>query len=255
MQYVLLEDLAIIFAGSLVVILAFHRLKLPALPGFIVAGVLLGPNALGLVSDVHQVESLAEVGVILLLFTIGIEFSLSRLREMSRQVVIGGGAQVLLTVGLSAALAAALGTAAAGASLALGAFLAGLVISESDYGHQAMAELLPFRDVFISLFFVTVVMLVQVGFLRDHPALALLGVAAIMGGKSVLAALGPALLGYSGRVALLAGLAVSQIGEFSFVLARQGRGTGLLPEGLYQSFLAVAVLTMLVTPCWSPAIV
>src|SRR5205823_1340910 len=240
MQYQLLRDLAIIFAGSLLVILVFHRLKLPALPGFIVAGVLLGPNALGLVSDVHQVESLAEVGVILLLFTIGIEFSLSRLREMGRQVVIGGGAQVLLTVGLSAAVAAALGlawpvavlvgflvalsstaivlkgladkgeivktrsrelfliavilvgtltalgTAAAGASLALGAFLAGLVISESDYGHQAMAELLPFRDVFISLFFVTVGMLVQVGFLRDHPVLALAGVAAIMGGKSVL---------------------------------------------------------------------
>ncbi len=370
MQYQLLRDLAIIFAGSLLVILVFHRLKLPALPGFIVAGVLLGPNALGLVSDVHQVESLAEVGVILLLFTIGIEFSLSRLREMGRQVVIGGGAQVLLTVGLGAALAVglglawpvavllgflvalsstaivlkgladkgeidtphgrlatgvlifqdlcvvpmmlvlpylaggagegagvawalikaglvvagvlvlartvvpralseivktrsrelfliavilvgtltALGTAAAGASLALGAFLAGLVISESDYGHQAMAELLPFRDVFISLFFVTVGMLVHVGFLRDHPVLALAGVAAIMGGKSVLAALGPAVLGYSGRVALLAGLAVSQIGEFSFVLARQGRGTGLLPEGLYQTFLAVAVLTMLVTP-------
>src|SRR5438045_9321790 len=111
MQYLLLRDLAIIFAGSLLVILAFHRLKLPALPGFIVAGVLLGPNALGLVSDVHQVESLAEVGVILLLFTIGIEFSLSRLREMGRQVVIGGGAQVLLTVGLSAAVAAALGLA------------------------------------------------------------------------------------------------------------------------------------------------
>jgi len=371
MQYLLLRDLAIIFAGSLLVILLFHRLKLPALPGFIVAGVLLGPNALGLVSDVHQVESLAEVGVILLLFTIGIEFSLSRLREMGRQVVIGGGAQVLLTVGLSAAVAAALGlawpvavlvgflvalsstaivlkgladkgeidtphgrlatgvlifqdlcvvpmmlvlpflagaagggaaglvwalakaglvvagvlvlartvvprvlseivktrsrelfliavilvgtltalgTAAAGASLALGAFLAGLVISESDYGHQAMAELLPFRDVFISLFFVTVGMLVQVGFLRDHPVLALAGVAAIMGGKSVLAALGPAVLGYSGRVALLAGLAVSQIGEFSFVLARQGRGAGILAEGPYQTFLAVAVLTMLVTP-------
>ena len=111
MQYPLLRDLAIIFAGSLLVILVFHRLKLPALPGFIVAGVLLGPNALGLVSDVHQVESLAEVGVILLLFTIGIEFSLSRLREMGRQVVIGGGAQVLLTVGLSAALAVGVGLA------------------------------------------------------------------------------------------------------------------------------------------------
>src|SRR6266853_1649793 len=370
-EYHVLKDLAIIFAVSLLVILVFHRIKLPALPGFIVAGVLLGPNALGLVSDVHQVESLAEVGVILLLFTIGIEFSLSRLREMGRQVVIGGGAQVLLTVGLSAAVAAALGlawpvavlvgflvalsstaivlkgladkgeidtphgrlatgvlifqdlcvvpmmlvlpflagaagggaaglawalakaglvvagvlvlartvvprvlseivktrsrelfliavilvgtltalgTAAAGASLALGAFLAGLVISESDYGHLAMAELLPFRDVFISLFFVAVGMLVQVEFLREHPALALVGVAVIMGGKALLAVVGPAVMGYSGRVALLAGLAVSQIGEFSFVLAREGRGTGLLSEGLYQTFHAVAVLTMLVTP-------
>src|SRR5438874_7522140 len=76
----------------------------------------------------------------------------------------------------------ALGTAAAGASLALGAFLAGLVISESDYGHQAMAELLPFRDVFISLFFVAVGMLVQVEFLRDHPVLALAGGVGGVGG-------------------------------------------------------------------------
>ena len=370
-EYPVLKDLAIIFAVSLVVILLFHRIKLPALPGFIVAGVLLGPNALGLISDAHQVESLAEVGVILLLFTIGIEFSLSRLREMGRQVVVGGGAQVGLTVVLTYALAltlrlnwrvslllgflvalsstaivlkgladkgeidaphgrlatgvlifqdlcvvpmmlvlpflagrsdggagalflalgkavlvvisvlvlartvvpralteilktrsrelfliaviligtlTALGTAAAGASLALGAFLAGLVISESDYGHQAMAELLPFRDVFISLFFVAVGMLVQLEFLRDHPALAVGGVVGVMGGKALLAAVGPAFMGYSGRVALLAGVAVSQIGEFSFVLAREGRGTGLLSEDLYQTFLAVAVLTMLVTP-------
>src|SRR3989440_11067534 len=107
MQYLLLRDLAIIFAGSLLVILAFHRLKLPALPGFIVAGVLLGPNALGFVSDVHRVEGLAEVGVVLLLFTIGIEFSLSRLREMVRQVVVGGG----LLVGLNCAAAAGLSDA------------------------------------------------------------------------------------------------------------------------------------------------
>ena len=370
-HYLILRDLAVIFAVSLLVVLTFHRIKLPALPGFIVAGVLLGPNALGLVSDVHQVESLAEVGVILLLFTIGIEFSLSRLREMGRQVVVGGGSQVVLTTSVASALAVllgapwpvaillgflvalsstaivlkgltdlgeidaphgrlstgvlvfqdlcvvpmmlvlpflagqskggaaglllalgkavlvvigvlvlartvvprvlaeilktrsrelfliavilvgtltALGTAAAGASLALGAFLAGLVISESDYGHQAMAELLPFRDVFISLFFVTVGMLVQVDFLREHPALGLGGVALVMGGKTLLAAVGPAMMGYSGRVTLLAGLSVSQIGEFSFVLAREGRGAGLLPEGLYQTFLPIAVLTMLVTP-------
>src|ERR1041384_6591609 len=370
-QLHILRDLAVIFAGSLLVILVFYRLKLPALPGFIVAGILLGPNALGFVSDAKDVEGLAEVGVILLLFTIGIEFSLSRLKEMGRQILVGGfsqlgftilatlaaglaflgGWRVALFIGFLIALSStaivlkvmtdkgeidtphgrlatavlifqdlcvvpimlvlpflagkaeggatgllialgkaalvvvgviiaartivprvlseilktrsrelfliavilvgtltALGTAAAGASLALGAFLAGLVISESDYGHQAMAELLPFRDVFISLFFVAVGMLVQVEFLREHPALALGGVAVIMGGKALLAAVGPAVMGYSGRVALLAGLAVSQIGEFSFVLAREGRGTGLLSEGLYQTFLAVAVLTMLVTP-------
>src|SRR5881409_3683558 len=106
-EYHVLKDLAIIFAVSLLVILVFHRIKLPALPGFIVAGVLLGPNALGLVSDVHQVESLAEVGVILLLFTIGIEFSLGRLREMGREVVVGGLTQVGLTVGATALAARA----------------------------------------------------------------------------------------------------------------------------------------------------
>ena len=370
-QLLVLRDLAVIFAGSLLVILAFHRLKLPALPGFIVAGILLGPNALGLVSDVHRVESLAEVGVILLLFTIGIEFSLSRLKEMGRQVVSAGLAQlgftVLATLAVGAAFLSrwqvalflgflialsstalvlkgltdqgeidaphgrlatgvlifqdlcvvpimlllpflagtaeggalgllialgkaalvvvgvvvaartlvprvlseilktrsrelfliaviligtltALGTAAAGASLALGAFLAGLVISESDYAHQALAELIPFRDIFISLFFVAVGMLVRIDTVRAHPLLTLGAVAVIMGGKALSAAVGPALMGYSGRVALLAGVAVSQIGEFSFVLAKEGRSAGLLSDALYQEFLAIAVVTMLVTP-------
>src|SRR5436309_5200814 len=314
-EYHILKDLAIIFAGSLLVILVFHRVKLPALPGFIVAGVLLGPNALGLISDAHQVESLAEVGVILLLFTIGIEFSLSRLREMGRQVVAGGGAHVGLTVVLSCALAmalhlswrvsvllgflvalsstaivlkgltdkgeidaphgrlatgvlifqdlcvvpimlvlpflagkaeggatgllialakaalvvvgviiaartivpralaeilktrsrelfliaviligtlTALGTAAAGASLALGAFLAGLIISESDYGYQALAELMPFRDIFISLFFVAVGMLVQLDTIRAHIVITLLAVVIILVRKTLSAAVGPA---------------------------------------------------------------
>ncbi|HYU08942.1 MAG TPA: cation:proton antiporter [Gemmatimonadales bacterium] len=370
-QLHILRDLAVIFAGSLLVILVFYRLKLPALPGFIVAGILLGPNALGLVSDPRDVEGLAEVGVILLLFTIGIEFSLSRLREMGRQILVGGLSQMGLTVlatlaaglallggwrvslflgflialsstaivlkvltdsgeidaphgrlatgvlifqdlcvvpimlvlpflagkseggGLGLLLAlgkaalvvvgvvlaartivpralaeilktrsrelfliaviligtlTALGTAAAGASLALGAFLAGLIISESDYGHQALAELMPFRDIFISLFFVAVGMLVRLDIIREHIVLSLIAVAVIMGGKTLSAAVGPALLGYSGRVALLAGVAVSQIGEFSFVLAKEGRVAGLLPDLLYQQFLGVAVITMLVTP-------
>ncbi|PYP09341.1 MAG: potassium transporter KefB, partial [Gemmatimonadetes bacterium] len=97
-QLHILRDLAVIFAGSLLVILVFHRLKLPALPGFIVAGILLGPNAFGLVSDPRDVEGLAEVGVILLLFTIGIEFSLSRLKEMGRQILVGGFSQMGFTI-------------------------------------------------------------------------------------------------------------------------------------------------------------
>jgi CPA2 family monovalent cation:H+ antiporter-2 len=370
-QVHVLRDLAVIFAGSLLVILVFYRFKLPALPGFIVAGILLGPNALGLVSDPQDVEGLAEVGVIMLLFTIGIEFSLSRLREMGRQILAsgvsqmgftvlatlavglaflgswrvalflgflialsstaivlkvltdkgeidaphgrlatgvlifqdlcvvpimlvlpflagkseGGGLGLLLALGKAALvvvgviLAArtvvpralseilktrsrelfliaviligtltALATAAAGASLALGAFLAGLIISESDYGHQALAELMPFRDIFISLFFVAVGMLVQLHTIQDNIVLTLIAVAVIMSAKTLSAAVGPALMGYSGRVALLAGVAVSQIGEFSFVLAKEGRTEGLLPELLYQQFLGVAVITMLVTP-------
>ncbi len=371
MQVHLLQDLAVIFAVSVLVVLVFHRFRLPALPGFIVAGLLLGPNALGLVGDVHAVEALAEVGVILLLFTIGIEFSLARLREMARQVVGVGILQVGLTaaaaallglvlvsrwqvavflgllvalsstaivlklltdrgeidaphgrlatailifqdlcvvpimllvpflagtakggaVGMAVALGkaalivvgvivaarllvprllreilktrsrelflisiillvtlTALATAAAGASLALGAFLAGLVLSESDYGHQALAELLPFRDVFISLFFVAVGMLVDLAFLRNHPWVTVSGIALVLGGKTVFAAAAPMLMGSAGRVALLAGLAVSQVGEFSFVLAREGQTTGLLSAPLYQTFLAVAVCTMLLTP-------
>jgi len=370
-QLHILRDLAVIFSGSLLVILVFYRLKLPALPGFIVAGILLGPNALGLVSDPRDVEGLAEVGVILLLFTIGIEFSTSRLREMRALVLAGGVAQMGFTVfaslGVGLAFAAgwrvglflgflialsstaivlkvlsdkgeidtphgrlatgvlifqdlcvvpimlvlpflagkaeggvvglafalgkaalvvvgvilaartivprvlseilktrsrelfliaviligtltALGTAAAGASLALGAFLAGLIISESDYGHQALAELMPFRDIFISLFFVAVGMLVQLDTLRHYWLLTLIAVVIIMSGKALSAAVGPALLGYSGRVALLAGVAVAQIGEFSFVLAKDGREAGLLPDLLYQQFLGIAVITMLVTP-------
>src|SRR5581483_4098655 len=104
-QTLILRDLAVIFAGSLVVILLFHRLRLPSLPGFIVAGVLLGPNALRLVPDTHRVEALADVGVILLLFTIGLEFSLARLKEMGRQLALVGGTQIGATLALTTLIA------------------------------------------------------------------------------------------------------------------------------------------------------
>src|SRR5262249_32663816 len=184
--------------------------------------------------------ALVVVGVILAARTIVPRVLSEILKTRSRDLV--------LIAGMLIGTLTALGTAAAGASLALGAFLAGLIISESDYGHQAMAELMPFRDIFISLFFVAVGMLVQLDAIGAHIVVTLIAVGVIMGGKGLSAAVGPALMGYSGRVALLAGVAVSQIGEFSFVLAKEGRGAGLLPDGLYQQFLGVAVITMLVTP-------
>src|SRR2546428_12790914 len=101
-QLLVLRALAVICGASLVVVLVFHRLRLPALPGFIVAGVGLGPHALGLIPDVHRVEGLAEVGVILLLFTIGIEFSLTRLREVGRQGGVAGACPVGVTAGATA---------------------------------------------------------------------------------------------------------------------------------------------------------
>lgn len=370
-QLPLLRDLVVVFAGSLLVVLVFHRLRLPSLPGFIVAGMLLGPNALGLVADVHRAEAFAEVGIVLLLFTIGIEFSLSRLRAQARQVVGTGLLQITFTTAATAAAAFAFGirwelalllgllvsqsstalvlkyltdrgeidtpvgqvstgilifqdlfivpimlllpflagtasggvagvvgalgkaalvvagvligartivprlideilktrsrelfliavillgavtaliSAAAGASLALGAFLAGLVISESDYAHQALAELLPMRDVLISLFFVSIGMLVNVHDIAAHPALVAGGVAVVIAGKTLAAAAGPALIGHSARVSALSGLTVSQIGEFAFVLATAGRGLGLMPQPLFQAFMTIAVLTILVSP-------
>src|SRR5438876_934029 len=283
-QLLVLRDLAVIFGASLVVVLVFHRLRLPALPGFIVAGVVLGPNALGLIPDVHRVEGLAEVGVILLLLTIGIEFSLSRLREMGRQVVVAGACQVGLTVAATGAAAAA-GTTRWQVALFLG-FLAALsstaivlkLLTEKgdiDTPHGRLATgVLIFQDLcvvpmmlalpflagraagsaaglvvaFGKAALVVVGVLVQLDVVLQHPALTFAGVAVLLSGKTLTAAVGPALLGYSARVALLAGLAVSQIGEFSFVLAREGRAAGLLPGALYQSFLAVAVFTMILTP-------
>ena len=370
-QVAILSDLAVIFSVSVVVVLILHRLRLPALPGFIVAGVLVGPHGLGLVGEPHAVETLAEVGVILLLFTVGIEFSLEQLRRMHGRALATAGLQVGVTIACTAlatrvivgtwpvavflgclaalsstalvlkgltdrgaidapygrlattililqdlsvvpmvlavpflagqgaggpvgialtvvkavaivvgalfaartlvprVLAAILGTrsrelfliavillgiltafatAAAGASLALGAFLAGLVVSESDYGHQAMADLIPFRDVFLSLFFVSVGMLVRLDYILEHPVLTLGGTVLVLAGKSVITAVVAGGVGTAARVALTTALSLSQIGEFSLVLAAQGRAMGLLDEATYQPVLTIAALTMLVTP-------
>jgi len=365
-----LRDLVVLFGASIAVVYGFNRLRLPAVVGFLVAGALLGPHGLDVVDDVARVEVFAEVGVVLLLFTIGVEFSLGQLRSLRTVAgvgllqigsaivlatlaamafglprnqgvfwgflaamsstavvlkmvtergetnsphgrliigilivqdlavvpmmvvtpVLGGlGEAGLLTVVWSIAKAAlavllilvaawylvprllvevvrsrsrelfvitiilvCLGIAwlssLAGLSLALGAFIAGLIISESEYSHQAMAEILPFRDSFNSLFFISIGMLLDLRVLLAHPVLVMGLVVALVGGKMVTTVGAAVVTGYSWRAAVLTGIALAQIGEFSFILAKVGKSVGLLPGESFQVFLTVSVLTLLLTP-------
>ena len=371
MEVALFKDILILFALATAVLLLCQRVHLPTILGFLLTGVLAGPYGLKLISKVHEVEILAEIGVILLLFTIGVEFSLKEFVRMKRSVVIGGALQVVLTFLLSFAIArevdrplneavfigffialsstaivlkilqekaqfdsphgrmalavlifqdvavvpmllftpllagrgghlgaslvlltlkgiavlALVAVAArwivprllyqvtrsrsnelfllsvlvmcfgvawltylAGLSLALGAFLAGLIISESEYGHHALGNIVPFRDVFTSLFFVSIGMLLDLTFLIQQPDhLALISVAVIFG-KTVVVTLVVLVLGFPLRTAVIVGLTLSQVGEFSFLLARVGVDHGLLVGDTFQLFLAVAVITMGATP-------
>ena len=149
---------------------------------------------------------------------------------------------VLVAIGTAAA------SGAAGVSLALGAFLAGLVVSESPYSDQMTAEVEPFKDVFNSLFFVSMGLLVDPGLFVQYP----LTIAGLFGGvlliKFAVTGAVTAFLGYGFRVAVLVGLGLCQVGEFSFILAREGIDAGLLTDTQYGLFLATAVLTMAVTP-------
>jgi CPA2 family monovalent cation:H+ antiporter-2 len=142
----------------------------------------------------------------------------------------------------------ALVTSRLGFSLALGAFLAGLIISESEYSHQVVVEILPLRDVFNSIFFISVGMLLDFAEVGRH-----LGLTLALGGglllvKGTIATVVTGWLGYATRTALIVGISLAQVGEFSLVLAGVGRELHLLEGALFQVFLGAAILTMLVTP-------
>ena len=367
----LFTDLIVIFGMAMLIAFLMRKLRQPTIIGYLLTGVIAGPHGFGLIPDTAGVEVLAEVGVALLLFTIGLEFSFEKLSKM-RDVILGAGAmQVGITIAsvtgvlllfqfepreavfwgflmaasstaivlkmlqergemftvhgriilgillfqdicvvpmmaLLPALAApgagqavtillallkalalisgillgakflfprllhaivllrsrelfviasiffALGTAYGasffGLSLALGAFLAGIVISESEYGHQIMADILPFRDSLNSLFFVSIGMLIQSKFVLEHWGV-LLGVSTvILVGKAVAGGVPVMLMGYPLRLAAVTGLSIAQVGEFSFVLLREGSRLGMIPESRYQIFLAASVITMMLTP-------
>lgn len=364
----LLYDLVLVLGAAVVVVLAVVKVRLPSIAGFILAGVLIGPHAIGLVRDPHAVHLLAEIGVILLLFGVGLEMPLERLRQLWQPIVVGGALQVVLTgslafacaraagLGASAAIAVAfvvvpsstaivlrgldargeleaphgrlmlgillfqdlcvvpmmlvlptlasgggasmwlqLGKSAlllglvvaaaalivpralrvvaasrqrdafvlsvflvcagtawaasiAGVSLALGAFLAGVVVAGSDYRHQAMTELIPMREVLASVFFVSVGMLLDTRLFVASP-LAVFGVFfGLLSGKFLVVALAARLMRLPLRVAVLAGAGLSQIGEFALVLLRSSQGSGVLDQPVVDSVIAAAILSMIVTP-------
>lgn len=370
MNYGALQDIEILFGLALVTVILFRRLMFPSIIGFLVTGVLAGPHALGFIKNTHQVEQMAEIGVVLLLFTIGIEMSLKELMRIKHLVLWGGGLQVLVTILAVAAIGAVFGfplsqatffgflvalsstailmkllidsgqadtphgkmalgilifqdlcivplmlltpllagggdgiqgiliisakatavvlaahygarvlvpwifkqvvktrsrelfiltiifiglgtawlTAIAGLSLALGAFIAGLAISESEYSHQALSDIIPFREAFMSLFFISVGMLLDPAILVSNPVLIASLVLTILLVKALVTTGAAMALGVPLRIAIIAALSLAQIGEFSFVLSQAGVKAGLLTPELYQIFLAASIGTMGLTP-------
>jgi CPA2 family monovalent cation:H+ antiporter-2 len=371
-----LRELVILAGCSLAIILLFNRLRLPAVVGFIATGVLIGPGGLSLVREEQTIQTVAEIGVVLLLFTVGLEFSVADLLRLGRRAVVAGALQVagtgalvalavratgahpgqavffgllvalsstalmlklltdrgelqapharmatgvalfqdlavvplalaapllgawvagrggpqldlgsaLRTVAVAAQVAlvfllarrlvpgllahasrarlreaflagvivVSLGSAyltySVGLSLALGAFLAGIVLAESELRTQVVADVIPFRDSFSSVFFISMGMLFVPSQALRHPGIVVASTVGMVALKAVAATLAGRLAGYSWRVAGAGGLVLAQVGEFSFVLAQAGAVEGLMPEPWAQGFYAGAVFSLLLTP-------
>ena len=367
-------ELAALFAAGVLVAYLCYKVRLVPIAGFLLAGVAVGPNALGLVTDLDLVQQIAEVGVILLLFSIGVEFSLKEMARLARPIFLGGGVQVGLTIAVVAGIALALGVpfgasvftgflvamsstaivlkvlaeraesdtpvgrislamllfqdiiivvmallvpilageggtglgiawalgkaalviaavligarrivpwfldrvartrrtelfllavaaiclgvgwvaSLAGISIALGAFLGGLLVSESDYAEHALSEVLPLQTLFTAAFFLSVGMLLDPVFLFQNLGWVLLAAGGVLVLKAAIAAVGARAIGYPTGVALAGGLALGQVGEFSFVLALEGAAVGLTPLALgdagSQGLIAVTVVLMILTP-------
>ena len=366
-----LRQLIIVLAATISIVFVFQKLRLPTIVGFLLAGVIIGPNGLQLITSLSQVETLAEIGVVLLLFSIGLEFSFETIVSVQRRVIWAGLLQVGLTILLVLALTRffglsieigifygfllslsstaivlriyndrreinsiqgrlasgvllfqdlcivpmmlllpvlgqsgqgslvsivwavakalfalvlivwaarrflprllhqvallrnreifilfivliCLGTAwlasESGLSLALGALIAGLVISESELSHQIIADVLPFRDCFSGIFFISIGMLLNLDLLTRDFLTPLMNLLLIVGIKSlVIFAVFWWLYG-SIRLAVLLGLSLAQVGEFSFILAKAGINYKLLTPANEQLFLAGSILSMIATP-------
>jgi monovalent cation:H+ antiporter-2, CPA2 family len=366
-----LKNIVIIFALSTSVNFLFSKIKVPTILGYLLTGIIVGPSFLGVINANDEIELMAEIGVVMLLFTIGIEFSLNHLLKIRRIVFLGGFLQLLFTVvvfmlvsveykidwrgalfiGFLSALSStavvlkilqerseltsnygrtvlgilifqdlllvplllitpilagqatftwqnlfvlllkvviiigliysgnrwlmpkvlravamtknqelflmstlliclsvALLTSALGMSLAVGAFLAGLMVSESGYSHNAFGNIIPFKNVFTSFFFVSIGILLDLNFVIQYPMLVILTALLLITCKALLAGITAFLLGHTFRGVVMVGIALSQVGEFSFILAKLGLDYGIIDTFYYQLFIAVAVISMALTP-------
>lgn len=369
----LLGELAVIFALAVVVALALARLRLPAVAGLLLTGTIAGPSALGLVASTSELDAIAEIGVVLLLFTIGLEFSLERLRPLMRSALLGGTLQVGVTIAavvatgalgfgqpvgiallygfvialsstavvlrglaergevdaphgrfivgvliyqdlcvvpmmllvpllgggaasaIGLAIALALGksallvavvlvaarfvvprlfalvdatrsremfvltvlaictatawlTSLSGLSLALGAFLGGMVVADTRFRHRALGDLLPLRDVFTGFFFVSLGMLLDARVVIAQPALVALLLGALLVGKGLIAGVVAVVLRFPARVAWLAGVGLAQFGEFGFVLLTTAERSKIVGGDELSPLIAAGVLSMFLTP-------
>jgi monovalent cation:H+ antiporter-2, CPA2 family len=168
------------------------------------------------------------------------------LPPLMRRVVQAANPEFFVLVAMALGLITAAITEAIGLSLALGAFLAGLLISESKTGHETLQHLLPLRDAFVALFFVTMGILVNPRVLVSKPSLLLVIVALVVVGKFAIWALIVKVFRYSTTTAVLVGLGLTQIGEFSYVLVRVARDAHIVGDDMYNATLAASVITILV---------
>jgi CPA2 family monovalent cation:H+ antiporter-2 len=367
----ILKGIVIVFALSIFVNLIFTRIRVPTVVGYLLTGIIAGPHLLSLAGEQNEIEVLAQIGVVMLMFTIGMEFSLQHLVKIRKIVFFGGLLQVSVTAGIfflvsyfypmnwqsrlfigflvalsSSALvmkllqerseitsnygrtvlgilifqdllliplllftnllanntinvpkeilslivkvviitgivyagnkwilprllfliartknqelflmsiflicfAIALLTSKLGMSLAFGAFLAGLMISDSEYSHNVFGNFLPIKDIFASFFFVSIGMLLDLSFVSSNFPVVLVSVLLVIVLKTVISGATGFVLGHTLHGTILIGLSLSQVGEFSFILAKMGFDYSILSDFYYQLFLAVAVITIAITP-------
>ena len=181
---------------------------------------------------------------------LGVTFVLARwvIQYVLHKIAVSNSQELFLIAIIVFGFAIASFSAWLGLSLALGAFLAGMAISESSYSYQAIGNIAPFRDVFASFFFVSIGLLLDLSFFASHWITIIAITIILIALKVIVIGFVSTVLGYPFRIAFRSGLILAQIGEFSFVLAKIGMSNNLIDNYFYQMFLAVAILSMSVTP-------